>query len=176
MAKKRKKRSVAVIDLKTEGPTKERMKHAGTGGYIIDHIPVATCGGRTIKRVSFKDTCPLDKYLAKGKIDARQWKAGEEFAERWFRAFGSPFMVCDPSRDIRGAAGANKKDFRPDFYELAFKSGIACKNEHGIHWSGPGKIVVRVCGMETALAGGKQLEMLRNGLDAVADFLKLHSV
>lgn len=174
MASKKKRKTVSVIDFSAEKPTRERLAMARAhGGVIIDEIPVATCGGRVIKRVSFRDTCPLDRYHGRGRVDDRQREAGRVFAERWYAAFRSPFKVSDPSRDIRGSSGSEDFDARKRFYDFAYGSGIARKGDQGIVWTPSGRVVMTVCGDESPACGGRQMDYLREGLDAVADYLKL---
>ncbi|MBE1236118.1 hypothetical protein IHV25_00385 [Phaeovibrio sulfidiphilus] len=131
---------------------------------------------RTVLRERFRDTCPLDRYHAKGRLTRRQWTAGCRFEALWRAASGPSLGAINLAREIRGSY----RERLPchgygSLSPLAERAGLA-RREHDrapLQWTPRGILVRDVCVFEQSLAGGKQLEMLARGLDQFADALRL---
>lgn len=168
MAKKRKKTDSPEIVL---GPTLERRRKAG-GLSGVEHIPVSPNSRVTVRRVTFRDTCPLDVYHARGKITDRQHKAGGWFASMFFRSSLSGHSLISGYRKwlITGhMRGEPEHDARVTLWNALLRSGLGRETEDRFVLTPRGRVVLNVCGYEETIQGTSHYDTLRAGLDQLAD-------
>jgi hypothetical protein len=113
-----------------------------------------------VKRVV--NVTPLDRYARRGLLDRRQVEAGERLAADWYAARMEPCVVasyrdwvdCGTAADVQvDRAGARRRIARA----IAAVGRIAASE------------VVAVCCDERAVGGTVAMEILRRGLDVLAD-------
>lgn len=168
MAKKRRKKNVVAITIKPSEPTAERRRKASSGYIDVSFVPDIDNPNRTVKRVTFRDGTPADKYLAKDKIDLRQWAAGVEFSRRWGIAFRQAPTVVDLLQEVRCSSPQNTSAFSSEesLYRLLEKAKLL-KDGRKLIYSA--KLIWKVFVHHEPLAGGKDLKDLQDGLDRFAD-------
>jgi hypothetical protein len=138
------------------GPSRHRRQH----DEFVD-AEVEVDGARmAVKRVATQT--PLDRYANRRLIDRRQYEAGERLARDWHHARMAPRLVATYG-DLIDCGGipdpaADRAHARRRVAQAVAAVGRIAANE-----------VVSVCCLEHPVGGHAAMEILRRGLDVLAD-------
>lgn len=113
-----------------------------------------------VKRVV--NVTPLDRYARRKLLDRRQVEAGERLAQDWFAARMEPRIVASYRDWVDGGTAADASVDR---------EGARRRFARAIQAVGPiaALEVVETCCHERAVGGTVAMEILRRGLDVLAD-------
>jgi hypothetical protein len=136
------------------GPSRHRRQH----DEFVDAEIEADGARIAVKRVQ----APLDRYVKRRLIDHRQHEAGGRLARDWHHARMEPRLVtkyvdlvdCDGIPD----PAVDRAQARRRFAQAVAAVGRIASNE-----------VVSVCCLEHPVGGHAAMEILRRGLDVLAD-------
>ena len=170
--------------------TPEHLRHAAHTVEVRDRMSTGTPLSYGVK---VEDTCPLAAYLRRGKLTWRQHEAGAAVARAWQRAVIPRRMTARWEERVSG----NGADTSPavtgahGLWRLLERAGLASPVREGATLNLPGTargsagarapmrltpggtIVLSVCGMEEWAGGTRNLDKLRESLDALADVLRI---
>lgn len=138
------------------GPTRHRLQH----DRFVDETVEVDGTRATVKRVAMQ--APIDRYLARRQIDRRQHEAGQRLARDWHHARMEPRLVGS-YRDLIDCGGApdpsvDRGQARRRVSRAILAIGRIASSE-----------VVSVCCLEQPVGGTTAMEILRRGLDVLAD-------
>ncbi|MGQ0674552.1 MAG: DUF6456 domain-containing protein [Rhodospirillales bacterium] len=136
--------------------TKQRLRHDE-----FEDVETLVDGERaTAKRVATQT--PLDRYARRGLIDRRQHDAGQSLARDWHYARMEPRMIACYRDLIQGGGAADPAAEREHARRRLMRALAAV----GRVAAGE---VVGVCGLQRPAGGPVGMEILRRGLDVLAD-------